>query len=259
MLYQAYQAQRDLTAPAVGLAELTAWAIGELPDYLSDHKALRWASATCQIVKEARLTRLSPGVRDRGGRRRRPPDTGQGGGGGDDALRHAHPLRQGVADATAPGPRRRGAGRTLLHAPPLDRPHVADRPRRLPDRLAQRPGRGPRRRPVRPRRLRRPRHAVLANSRIGCAPVCRVPTLPGGARRHRHPERGPRPGDAQEPDADRRSDRLPGEPHLGQPAGNGRPAVVVRGPRHRHRAPALPRGLAGGSTPVSSSSGASPR
>jgi len=75
MLYQAYQAQRDLTAPAVGLAGLTAWAIGGLPDSLSEHSAVRWASATCQIIKESRLTHTRPafGIEEVtvGGRRER--------------------------------------------------------------------------------------------------------------------------------------------------------------------------------------------
>ena len=144
MLYQAYQAQRDLTAPAVGLAGLTVWAIGGLPDSLSEHSAVRWASATCQIVKESRLTHTRPafGIEEvtAGGRPARVREEAV-------VTTPFASLLHFAKESATPQPRvllvtaLAGHFSTLLRATVR---HAARRPRRLRDRLAQRPGRRPR-------------------------------------------------------------------------------------------------------------------
>ena len=45
MLYQAYQRQRDLTAPARALAGLATWTLGELPGSWTDNRLVRRMSA----------------------------------------------------------------------------------------------------------------------------------------------------------------------------------------------------------------------
>jgi polyhydroxyalkanoate depolymerase len=60
MLYQAYQAQRDLTAPARALAGLASWSLGELPDGWTDNRLARRLSAGYEMVGRARLIHDRP-------------------------------------------------------------------------------------------------------------------------------------------------------------------------------------------------------
>jgi polyhydroxyalkanoate depolymerase len=61
MLYQAYQAQRDLTAPARAMAGLTQWTLGELPDAWTNNRFARRLSAGCEMIGRSRLTHQRPG------------------------------------------------------------------------------------------------------------------------------------------------------------------------------------------------------
>ena len=45
MLYQAYQTQRDLTAPTRALAGLATWTLGELPTGLTQNRLVRQMAA----------------------------------------------------------------------------------------------------------------------------------------------------------------------------------------------------------------------
>ncbi|MGA8369314.1 MAG: polyhydroxyalkanoate depolymerase [Acidimicrobiales bacterium] len=60
MLYQAYQAQRDLTAPARAWAGLARWSMGELPDAWTDNQLSRRLSAVYEMVGRSRLTHERP-------------------------------------------------------------------------------------------------------------------------------------------------------------------------------------------------------
>jgi polyhydroxyalkanoate depolymerase len=60
MLYQAYQAQRDLTAPARAMADLANWTLGELPARFTDNRFARRLSAGYEMVGRARLTHERP-------------------------------------------------------------------------------------------------------------------------------------------------------------------------------------------------------
>ena len=60
MLYQAYQAHRDLTAPARALAGLARWTVGELPDAWTDNPLSRRLSAGYEMVGRSRLTHERP-------------------------------------------------------------------------------------------------------------------------------------------------------------------------------------------------------
>jgi poly(3-hydroxybutyrate) depolymerase len=60
VLYQAYQAQRDLTAPARALAGLARWTVGELPDAWTDNPLSRRLSAGYEMVGRSRLTHERP-------------------------------------------------------------------------------------------------------------------------------------------------------------------------------------------------------
>ena len=60
VLYQAYQAQRDLTAPATSLAALAGRGLDRLPSYLTETVPLRWYAATNEMVARARLTHSRP-------------------------------------------------------------------------------------------------------------------------------------------------------------------------------------------------------
>jgi hypothetical protein len=60
MLYQAYQAQRDLTAPARAFAGLASWSLGELPDRWTDNRLARRLSAGYEMVGRARLIHERP-------------------------------------------------------------------------------------------------------------------------------------------------------------------------------------------------------
>jgi poly(3-hydroxybutyrate) depolymerase len=60
MLYQAYQAQRDLTAPARAFAGLASWSLGELPDRFTDNRFARRLSAGYEMIGRARLIHERP-------------------------------------------------------------------------------------------------------------------------------------------------------------------------------------------------------
>jgi poly(3-hydroxybutyrate) depolymerase len=60
MLYQAYQAQRDLTAPTRALAGLAQWALGELPDRWTDNRFVDRLSATYEMIGRSRLIHERP-------------------------------------------------------------------------------------------------------------------------------------------------------------------------------------------------------
>ena len=118
LLYEAYQAERDLTAPLRAAAGFTSWALGELPAPVAENPLLRGLSAVSELVSRAALTHVRPsfGIAtvDMGG--------GSGGGGHrgarrDHPLRVAPPLRQGDRRPAAPSPAGRRPGRALLHPP----------------------------------------------------------------------------------------------------------------------------------------------
>ena len=60
MLYQAYQRQRDVTAPARALAGLATWTLGELPDRWTDNGVVRRMAAGYEMVGRAKLTHDRP-------------------------------------------------------------------------------------------------------------------------------------------------------------------------------------------------------
>ena len=60
MLYQAYQAQRDLTAPARAFAGLASWTLGELPDRFTENRFGRRLAAGYEMVGRARLIHERP-------------------------------------------------------------------------------------------------------------------------------------------------------------------------------------------------------
>ena len=60
MLYEAYQAQRDLTAPARALAGLGQWTLGGLPDAWTENRLVRRVSAGYEMIGRARLTHTRP-------------------------------------------------------------------------------------------------------------------------------------------------------------------------------------------------------
>jgi poly(3-hydroxybutyrate) depolymerase len=60
MLYQAYQRQRDLTAPARALAGLATWTLGELPGNWTDNRLVRQMSAGYEMIERSRLTHERP-------------------------------------------------------------------------------------------------------------------------------------------------------------------------------------------------------
>ncbi|HEX3566498.1 MAG TPA: hypothetical protein VHU17_14090, partial [Acidimicrobiales bacterium] len=60
VLYQAYQAQRDLTAPARALAGLFSWSMDELPDAWTDNPIARRLSAGYEMISRSRLTHERP-------------------------------------------------------------------------------------------------------------------------------------------------------------------------------------------------------
>jgi polyhydroxyalkanoate depolymerase len=59
-LYQAYQTQRDITAPVRALAGLTTWTLGEMPDSWTDNRLVRQMAAGYEMVGRARLTHDRP-------------------------------------------------------------------------------------------------------------------------------------------------------------------------------------------------------
>jgi polyhydroxyalkanoate depolymerase len=59
-LYQAYQAQRDLTAPGRAAAGLAVWALGTLPPAVSGNPVVRSLSATYELMSRAALTHTRP-------------------------------------------------------------------------------------------------------------------------------------------------------------------------------------------------------
>jgi poly(3-hydroxybutyrate) depolymerase len=60
VLYTAYQAQRDLTAPATSLADLVGQGLDRLPSSLTAIGPLRWYGATSEMTARARLTHSRP-------------------------------------------------------------------------------------------------------------------------------------------------------------------------------------------------------
>jgi len=60
VLYQAYQRQRDLTAPARAFAGLASWTLREMPDRWTDNRVARQLSATYEMIERARLTHERP-------------------------------------------------------------------------------------------------------------------------------------------------------------------------------------------------------
>jgi len=60
MLYQAYQRQRDLTAPARALAGLATWTLGELPGNWTNNRVVRQMSAGYEMIERSRLTHDRP-------------------------------------------------------------------------------------------------------------------------------------------------------------------------------------------------------
>jgi poly(3-hydroxybutyrate) depolymerase len=60
MLYGAYQAQRDLTAPARAFAGLATWTHDELPDRLTDNRLARRLYAGYEMVSRAHLIHERP-------------------------------------------------------------------------------------------------------------------------------------------------------------------------------------------------------
>src|SRR5580693_7346600 len=60
MLYEAYQAQRDLTAPLRALAGLAQWTMGELPERWTDNRFAQRASAAYELIGRARLVHDRP-------------------------------------------------------------------------------------------------------------------------------------------------------------------------------------------------------
>ena len=60
MLYQAYQRQRDFTAPARALAGLANWTLDEFPGELTDNRLVRRLHAGNEMIERARLTHERP-------------------------------------------------------------------------------------------------------------------------------------------------------------------------------------------------------
>jgi polyhydroxyalkanoate depolymerase len=60
LLYEGYQAERDLTAPVRAAAGLTRWALGELPTPLSSWPLVRGLSAVSEMVARSALTHVRP-------------------------------------------------------------------------------------------------------------------------------------------------------------------------------------------------------
>jgi poly(3-hydroxybutyrate) depolymerase len=60
MLYQAYQKQRDITAPARAFAGLVNWSLGEMPDWWTDNRLVRQMSAGYEMIGRARLVHDRP-------------------------------------------------------------------------------------------------------------------------------------------------------------------------------------------------------
>jgi poly(3-hydroxybutyrate) depolymerase len=60
MLYQAYQRQRDLTAPARAFAGLAHWTLGEMPSTWTDNRLVRQMSAGYEMIERSRLTHERP-------------------------------------------------------------------------------------------------------------------------------------------------------------------------------------------------------
>jgi poly(3-hydroxybutyrate) depolymerase len=60
MLYQAYQTQRDLTAPARAFSGLASWTLGEFPESWTRNRLARRLAAGYEMVGRARLTHDRP-------------------------------------------------------------------------------------------------------------------------------------------------------------------------------------------------------
>ena len=60
VLYEAYQLQRDITAPARAIAGLATWALGEMPESWTTNALIRQVSANFEMIERARLTHERP-------------------------------------------------------------------------------------------------------------------------------------------------------------------------------------------------------
>ena len=60
LLYETYQAQRDLSAPARAMAGMVNSSLGELPGPLRDNQLTRWLSAGSEMISRAALTHEQP-------------------------------------------------------------------------------------------------------------------------------------------------------------------------------------------------------
>ena len=170
------------------------------------------------------------------------------------AVRDAAAIPQGRRGRAAARAARRADVGAFRHAAARDRAHDAGRPRRLHHRLAQRARRAARSRAVRARRVRRARHEVRGGDGTGCARRGDLPALRGRARRDGAHGRGRPSGNADQPHADGRADRLPDESDGGQPARDLEADRLVRAHPHRDGSRPLSRRRCGASIPGSCSS-----
>ena len=139
MLYQAYQRQRDLTAPARALAGLATWTLGELPGSWTDNRLVRQMSAGYEMIERSRLTHERPpfGIHSVLVAGEETPVR--------EEVAIATPFStllhfaKDVAGAPADGPAGHGPGRALLDPAPGHRALAPARSRRVRDGLAQRP------------------------------------------------------------------------------------------------------------------------
>ncbi len=242
MIYTAYQAQSDLTAPMRAMSGATARLLTDLSPGLTDRWMVRSTLATTEIVARWGLTHRRPAfgiesvevegeavaVREEAVLRTPFGDAA--------AVREGH-----GRGATARAARRAAVG-PLRDAAARDGPHDAAGPRRLHHRLAQRARRRGPPRPVRPRRVHRPPRRLPARDGTGGARRRGLPAVRAGARGGRAHGRGRRRGGAAQPDADGRPDRRAREPDDRQRPRGRALARVVRAQRDRDRAAAVRRG-----------------
>ena len=236
MLYEMYQAQRDLTAPANAMATLTSRWMDLLPEPWTDNPPMRFFSAMNEMVARVAASSQPTRVWHRIGHRRWAPYRCPRRDGCLHAVLLAGAFCQRGSRATASGARRGRLGRPLRQPDAFDHQGALARPRRLRHRLAQCSGRAPRRGRLRTRRLPRPPHRVLAPDRTRCPPLRRVPAVPRRFGRHRGHGRSRRCLHPAQPDPHGRSGRRPGEPDGGQPAGRRSSSGLVRRERDHHRA-----------------------
>ena len=138
MIYTAYQAQSDLTAPMRAMSSGTARLLTDLSPGLTDRWMVRSTLATTEIVARWGPHPPAAGVRHRLGRRRGRGGRRPRGGRAPHAVRHAAAVREGHGRRAAARAARRAAVGPLRDAAARDGPHDAAGPRRLHHRLAQR-------------------------------------------------------------------------------------------------------------------------